>query len=37
MSGHSSNNQDIMFFSEVPTGSPILSPRDIATIRKLYP
>ena len=34
--GHSSNNHDIMFFSESPTTSPKLTERDINTIARLY-
>jgi predicted Zn-dependent protease len=36
LKGHSSNNRDIMFFSESPTNSHTLTNRDIATIRRLY-
>jgi len=36
INGHSNNNNDVMFFSESPTILPILSNRDMATIRRLY-
>lgn len=36
INGHSTNNNDVMFFSESPTILPILSNRDTATIRRLY-
>jgi tetratricopeptide (TPR) repeat protein len=36
INGHSNNNNDVMFFSESPTILPILSNRDVATIRRLY-
>jgi tetratricopeptide (TPR) repeat protein len=36
LNGHSTNNQDVMFFSKSPTVSPRLSPRDTATIQRLY-
>ena len=36
INGHSTNNNDVMFFSESPTVMPILSNRDVATIRRLY-
>lgn len=36
LSGHSSVNSDIMFYSETIGGAPVLSQRDIATIHRLY-
>jgi len=36
INGHSDNNNDVMFFSESPTILPILSNRDMSTIRRLY-
>lgn len=36
LSGHSSSNQDIMFFSETNSDWPVLSPRDKATVCRLY-
>lgn len=36
INGHSNNNTDVMFFSESPTIMPALTPRDIATICRLY-
>lgn len=36
LSGHSSSNADIMFFSESTGLAPVLSQRDVATIRRLY-
>ena len=36
LNGHSSNNQDIMFFTETPSGWPVLSARDKSTICRLY-
>jgi len=36
INGHSSNNQDVMFFSESPTVLPQLTIRDQATICRLY-
>jgi tetratricopeptide (TPR) repeat protein len=36
INGHSSNNQDVMFFSESPTVWPSLTKRDRATICRLY-
>lgn len=36
MKGHSSNNRDVMFFTESPTTSPYLTDRDRNTIGRLY-
>jgi tetratricopeptide (TPR) repeat protein len=36
LNGHSSNNHDVMFFSESPSVWPALSKRDKATILRLY-
>lgn len=36
LNGHSLNNQDVMFYSQSPTVSTTLSPRDAATIQRLY-
>lgn len=36
LNGHSSNNHDVMFFSESPSVWPALSKRDKATIMRLY-
>lgn len=36
INGHSNNNSDVMFFSESPTILPSLTPRDKATICRLY-
>lgn len=36
MAGHSTNNKDIMFFSDSPTVWPALTKRDKATMYKLY-
>lgn len=36
INGHSSSNSDVMFFSESPTILPSLTPRDKATICRLY-
>lgn len=36
LQGHSGNNHDVMFYSELPSALPILSQRDKATILRLY-
>jgi len=36
VAGHSMNGADIMFYSEVPTGQPVLSARDQSTFNRLY-
>lgn len=36
VAGHSMNGNDIMFYSEVPTGQPVLSARDQRTFNRLY-
>lgn len=36
IAGHSMNGSDIMFYSEVPTGQPVLSSRDQRTFNRLY-
>jgi tetratricopeptide (TPR) repeat protein len=36
LNGHSTNNQDVMFFSRSPTVRPSLTPRDTATIQRIY-